>query len=133
VEELELNLRNESEKRHELEMLRKEMGEIGGAGHFFGNDKRTGNGGERDQMGEEELKKVQRLLAAGENKINLKEREFRAFLSGKNGTKLKKSFYGQTIWRSPSLDGRSSSRVGMEMEERSNSIFGLEIKVKIKI
>ncbi|CBY32044.1 unnamed protein product [Oikopleura dioica] len=72
VEELELNLRNESEKRHELEMLRKEMGEIGGAGHFFGNDKDTYNGGERDQMRGEELVKVQRLLVAGEKKINLK-------------------------------------------------------------
>jgi len=56
------------------------MGEIGGAGHFWGNDKRAYYGGERDLMGEEELKKVLRLLAAGEKKINLKEREFRAFL-----------------------------------------------------
>ncbi|CBY13748.1 unnamed protein product [Oikopleura dioica] len=52
--------------------LRMEMGEIGGAGHFWGNDKRAYYGGERDLMGEEELKKVLRLLAAGEKKINLK-------------------------------------------------------------
>ena len=56
------------------------MGEIGGPGHFWGNDQRAHFGGERDLMGEKELKKVLRLLAAGEKKINLKEREFRAFL-----------------------------------------------------
>ncbi|CBY43407.1 unnamed protein product [Oikopleura dioica] len=66
MEALELNLRNEIEKKHELEeleMMRKELGDIGGAGHFFGNDKRIKYGGERDAMGEEELKKVLRLLA----------------------------------------------------------------------
>ena len=52
------------------------MGEIGGAGHFWGNDKATYAGGVRDKMGKEELKKVFRLLAAGEKTINLKEREF---------------------------------------------------------
>jgi len=52
--------------------LRMEMGEIGGAGHFFGNDKMIKYGGERDLMGEKELKKVLRLLAAGEKTINLK-------------------------------------------------------------
>ena len=60
-------------------MLRNELGELGGAGHFWGNDKATWNGGERDWMREEDLKKVLRLLAAREKKINLKEREFRAF------------------------------------------------------
>ena len=52
------------------------MGEIGGAGHFWGNDKIAHFGGERDLMGEEELKKVLRLLAVGQKTINLKEREF---------------------------------------------------------
>ena len=56
--------------------MRMEMGEIGGAGHFWGNDKVICEGGERDRMGKEELKKVLRLLAAGEKTINLKEREF---------------------------------------------------------
>ncbi|CBY42061.1 unnamed protein product [Oikopleura dioica] len=56
--------------------MRMEMGEIGGAGHFWGNDKSSHYGGVRDTMGEEELKKVLRLLAAGEKTINLKEREF---------------------------------------------------------
>ncbi|CBY12549.1 unnamed protein product [Oikopleura dioica] len=52
--------------------MRMEMGEIGGAGHFWGNDKETQYGGVRDKMGEEEFKKVLRLLAAGEKKVNLK-------------------------------------------------------------
>lgn len=70
-------------KNEELEKMRNELGELGGAGHFWGNDKQKNDGGERNGMGEEELKKVLRLLAAGEKKINLKEREFRAFLSEK--------------------------------------------------
>jgi len=86
-------------------MLRSEMGEIGGAGHFWGNDgkgekldylaglfggvsylanwpigrqsycdslKETRNGGVRDPMGDEDLKKVLLLLAAGQKKVNLK-------------------------------------------------------------
>ena len=52
------------------------MGEIGGAGHFWGNDKDIDCGGVRDYMGDKELKKVLRLLAAGEKTINFKEREF---------------------------------------------------------
>ena len=67
-----------------------EIGEIGGAGHFWGNDKSTYFGGERDPMGEEELKKVLRLLAAGEKKVNLKEREFRAFLNEKKRKETQK-------------------------------------------
>ncbi|CBY14410.1 unnamed protein product [Oikopleura dioica] len=55
-------------KNCELEELRKELGVIGGAGHYFGNDK----GGVRDSMEEKEFKKVLQLLAAGETKINLK-------------------------------------------------------------
>ena len=34
------------------------MGAIGGAGHFWGNDKGIHFGGVREWMGEEELKKV---------------------------------------------------------------------------
>jgi len=114
--------------------MRTELGDIGGAGHFFGNDKEIVHGGVRNRIEENELKKVLQLLAAGEKKINLKEREFRAFFSEKNGKKLKKSFGGVTIWRSPSQDGRSSSSVlGKNLEEMANiPISGLEIKVKIK-
>ena len=61
-------------RKEELQKLRNELGSIGGAGHFFGND----NVDTRYEMEEEELKLVIRLLAAGEKKINLKEREFRA-------------------------------------------------------
>ena len=97
-------------KNDKLEKMRNELGELGGAGHFWGNDKRKNYGGERYEMEEEELKKVLRLLAAGEKKINLKEREFRAFLSEKkNGEKLKKSLGLGLIGTSPRLDGRSSS------------------------
>jgi hypothetical protein len=44
-------------------------------------------------MEEEGLKKVLELLSLGENKINLKEREFRVYLflcGRKNGKKFKK-------------------------------------------
>ena len=65
--------------RLNLEKLRNEIGELGGAGHFFGNDVDIWNGGVRDEMEENELKKVLRLLAAGEKKVNLKERSFELF------------------------------------------------------
>ena len=79
---------NELEKmRSELaKSMRNELGELGGAGHFWGNDKEKNhgrNGGKRDVMFEKDLKKVLHLLATGEKRINLKEREFRAFLSEK--------------------------------------------------
>ncbi|CBY12831.1 unnamed protein product [Oikopleura dioica] len=79
METLELNLnlelKNEIKKRQdlgELIMMRTELGEIGGAGHFFGNDKEIDKDGVRDEMRDKDLKKVLRLLAAGEKKINLK-------------------------------------------------------------
>jgi len=59
----------------ELEKLKEKLGELGGAGHFFSNDKKTLNYGPRDSMGKREIVKVLRLLALGEKKINLKERE----------------------------------------------------------
>ena len=74
------------EPENELEKLRKELGEIGGAGHYFGDDRNYGllnMKNKRDGMGERELRKVLRLLAAGETKINLKEREFRVFRTQK--------------------------------------------------
>ncbi|CBY32834.1 unnamed protein product [Oikopleura dioica] len=64
--------KEEDDKCNELEKLKMEMGEIGGAGHFWGDDKEICEGGVRDEMGDEELKKVLRLLAAGEKKVNLK-------------------------------------------------------------
>ena len=82
---LESSLKKETEKKEEseLEKLRNELGEKGGAGHFWGNDKMIGTGGVRNWMGEKELKKVLQLLSLGEKRINLKEREFRAFLNEK--------------------------------------------------
>ena len=59
--------------------MRSELGELGGAGHYFGND----DGNVRKGMSKVELVKVLRLLELGEQKMNLKEREFRAILSEK--------------------------------------------------
>lgn len=52
----------------ELGKLRKKLGEIGGAGHFWGNDKdRVRN------IMKVDLQYVLRLLELGEKKINFKE------------------------------------------------------------
>jgi hypothetical protein len=75
-------------------MLSNELGEIGGAGHFFGND----SGDARGSMKEKELKKVLRLLSLGEKRINLKEREFRTFLSEKKQRKTQKKFRWYNNW-----------------------------------
>ena len=90
IEQLEKELREKNKNGDEklLAWLRKELGEKGGAGHFWENDQIIQFGGVRKEMGENELKKVLQLLAAGEKTINLKEREFRDFLSEKNGEKL---------------------------------------------
>jgi hypothetical protein len=53
--------------------------ELGGAGHFFGNDSLYTRG----EMEEKELRKVLRLLSLGEKRINLKESELRTFLTRK--------------------------------------------------
>ena len=94
IEKLELELKEERQKNEanakmeekrdesgneELEKLRKKLGAIGGAGEFFGNDKRIDEGGVRDEMEKEELRNVLKLLALGEKTINLKEREFLIF------------------------------------------------------
>ncbi|CBY11428.1 unnamed protein product [Oikopleura dioica] len=55
-------------------------------------------GGVRNCIEENELKKVLRLLAAGEKKINLKEREFRAFLNGKKRKETQKKFWIRHNW-----------------------------------
>ena len=128
--------RKKVERRNgDVEKLRMELGEIGGAGHFFGNDKWTDAGGARNVMGERELKNILRLLALGEQKINLKEREFRAFLSEKKRKETQKSFWLGTIGKSPRLDGRSSSSlIGKILEEMENIIIsGWKKKVKTKI
>ena len=81
-----------------LEKMRSDLGEIGGAGHFFGDDKGIYHGGVRDPMGENELKKVLQLLALGEKRINLKEREFRAILSEKKRRETQKKFFSRENW-----------------------------------
>lgn len=56
-------------------------------------------------------------------------------MNEKNGEKLKKSFGGVTIGRSPRLDGRSNSRLLIkDMGEMENiSIFGSKIKVLVLV
>ena len=69
-------------RKEELQKLRNELGSIGGAGHFFGDDSdELSTDDTREDSEEEELRKVLELLSLGEKCINLKEREFRAFLS----------------------------------------------------
>ena len=78
----ELKMKNEIKKRQNFDefiMMRTELGKIGGAGHFFGNDKVI----IREEMKEKELAAVLRLLSLGEKKVNLKEREFIAFRGAK--------------------------------------------------
>ena len=86
------------ERNGELEKMRNEFGEIGGAGHFWGNDTWIGYGGVRNWMGEKELKKVLQLLSLGEKRINLKEREFRAFLNEKKRRETQKKIGWSDNW-----------------------------------
>ena len=51
------------------------MGQLGGAGHYFQNDKNKSNGGVRDEMSREEIAKVLQLLSLGEKRVNFKERD----------------------------------------------------------
>ena len=71
----------ESSENTELEEMRRELGEIGGAGHFWGDERMICYGGVRNWMEEEDLKKVLRLVSIGQKTVNLKEREFLAFFS----------------------------------------------------
>ena len=70
---------NDRRAERELEEIRRQLGEKGGIGHFWENDRAIVNGGVRDHMNEEELKNVARAISLGQKKINLKEREFLAF------------------------------------------------------
>ena len=67
----------EIEKRSdELEKLSAQLGALGGADHYFGNDKTS----VRSNMKEEDLRQVLRLLSLGEKRINFKEKELSFFL-----------------------------------------------------
>ena len=70
--------KRKTEKR-ELEEMKNELGEKGGIGHFWEDDRAIENGGVRDHMKKEELKKVARAISLGQKEVNLKEREFLAF------------------------------------------------------
>ena len=67
---------SESWKERELEKMRRELGPVGGVGHFWGNDRMIATGGVRNWMEESEMENILMLLALGETKINLKEQEF---------------------------------------------------------
>ena len=55
-----------------LETMRKELGAIGGAGHFFEDDREIWKGGVRDEVDGTKIRKVLKLLSLGERKVNLK-------------------------------------------------------------
>ena len=76
-----LKVQKRAEENRELEKMRRELGELGGAGHFWGDERVIGWGGVRNSMKEEDLKKVLRLISIGQKTVNLKEREFLAFFS----------------------------------------------------
>ena len=71
-----------SKREKKLEKLRNELGEKRGAGHFFGNDKVVF----REEMKENEIEQVLKLLQLGEKKINLKKKESK-FLSESKSAK----------------------------------------------
>ena len=108
-------LESSSRNTNELRSLRNELGELGGVGHFFGNDKGTWFLGDREPMEDRQLKNILQLLSLGEKKINLKEREFRAIFSEKKTKRNSKKSLG-ILWgisKSPRPDGRlSSSLIG---------------------
>jgi len=98
---LEIELEKARKTIEQLEKFRNEIGEIGGARHFFGNDKGIDEGGVRNWMEENELKKVLRLLAAGEKEINLK------FLASDNWEVAEAGWTIQfkSAWKSSPKDG----------------------------
>ena len=55
--------------------LEKKLGNAGGAGHFFQNDRSSRYGG-RYAMDEGDVRQILKLLSFGGTKVNLKEREF---------------------------------------------------------
>ena len=61
----------------EIKLLKKKVGALPGMPHFWQNgDYKTEKSEARNYMKKEELKKVLHLLALGEKKMNLKEKEF---------------------------------------------------------
>ena len=77
-----LTVQRGTEENRELEEMRKKLGELGGAGHFWGDERAISYGGVRNKMKREDLKKVLRLISIGQKTVNLKERELLSFLSG---------------------------------------------------
>jgi hypothetical protein len=133
IEQLEKELRKKNENGDEkLEKLRKELGQKGGAGHFWGNDREIGYGGVRNQMGEKELKKVLQLLAAGEKEINLKEREFRDFLSEKKRIETQKKFCWHHNWNVAEAGWTIQFKTALEHSGGDGKYFYLWLEQKGK-
>lgn len=55
-----------------LEVKKETMGAIGGAGHYFGDDKDLVNRGRRDAMSEEQIKKILEIMSLGQTEVNFK-------------------------------------------------------------
>ena len=76
VAQFDIEKMTNDERKWELEKLRNELATKGG---IFGYDAGDAVGERRDLLEKKEFLKAIRFLALGEKKINLKEREFRAF------------------------------------------------------
>ena len=48
------------------------MREIGGAGHYSGDDRDLGNGGRRNDMSDEGIKKIFEIMSLGQTEVNFK-------------------------------------------------------------
>ena len=92
--------RKRANQRKKLEKMRREVGAIGGAGHFFGLDKLKFFGGVRDDMGAEQIRSVLKLLALGQTEINVKFEVRQDLEVSENGWNMK--FIGSHhTWRRP--------------------------------
>ena len=61
-------------RQHSLKLgVKKEtMGAIGGAGHYFGDDKDLVNRGRRDAMSDKQIEKILEIMSLGQTEVNFK-------------------------------------------------------------
>ena len=55
-----------------LEVKKETMGAIGGAGHYFGDDKDLVNRGRRDAMSDKQIEKILEIMSLGQTEVNFK-------------------------------------------------------------
>ncbi|CAG5113097.1 Oidioi.mRNA.OKI2018_I69.chr2.g7240.t1.cds [Oikopleura dioica] len=55
-----------------LQVKTQTMREIGGAGHYSGDDRDLGNGGRRNDMSDEGIKKIFEIMSLGQTEVNFK-------------------------------------------------------------